>query len=104
VRIGELKLQVGGDPPPNSLVTVVGSVQVCINVAGAIDLIAEAARIAKALEKTEKERAQVAARLSNASFVERAPAAVVEKERTRLGELEEQLKKERLSLERIQRL
>ena len=55
---------------------------------GLVDVDAERTRITKELEKMTKEIAKSNAKLSNASFVDRAPAAVVEQERARLTEWE----------------
>ena len=55
---------------------------------GLVDVDAERTRITKELEKMSKEIAKSQAKLSNASFVDRAPAAVVEQERARLAEWE----------------
>ena len=55
---------------------------------GLVDVDAERTRITKELEKITKEIAKSTAKLSNASFVDRAPAAVVEQERARLNEWE----------------
>ena len=55
---------------------------------GLVDVDAERTRITKELEKITKEIAKSTAKLSNASFVDRAPAAVVEQERARLSEWE----------------
>ena len=52
---------------------------------GLVDMDAERTRITKELEKMTKEIAKSKAKLSNASFVDRAPAAVVEQERARLA-------------------
>jgi valyl-tRNA synthetase len=46
-----------------------------------IDLVAERARLAKAIAAAEKERDSLAGRLSNPSFVERAKPEAVEKAR-----------------------
>jgi valyl-tRNA synthetase len=86
------------------VVSVVEGVQVCLELKGAIDVSAETARITKDRQKTDKERAQIAGRLANTSFVERAPAAVVEKERERLAELDEKMAKIDQSLARLSRL
>ena len=51
---------------------------------------AERAKLSKDLEKIEAEIAGARGRLSNARFLERAPANVVEGNRARLAELEEQ--------------
>ncbi|HEX4859271.1 MAG TPA: valine--tRNA ligase [Usitatibacteraceae bacterium] len=64
----------------------------------AIDVDAERERLAKEITRLDNEIAKAHAKLSNASFVERAPAAVVDQEKkrlaefgARLGEMEEQL-------------
>ncbi len=49
----------------------------------AIDVAAETARLAKEIARLEGEIAKTAGKLANASFVERAPAAVVAQERAR---------------------
>jgi len=53
-----------------------------------IDVAAECERLKKELEKMEKEMANTAGKLSNESFLTKAPANVVEGFRKRLGELE----------------
>jgi valyl-tRNA synthetase len=51
-----------------------------------IDLAAEKERLAKEIARVEGEIAKAEKKLATASFVERAPAAVVAQERTRLAE------------------
>jgi valyl-tRNA synthetase len=60
-----------------------GGVHVALDLSGAIDVPAERARIGKQLEATRKELAQVEGKLGNASFVDKAPPAVVEKTQQR---------------------
>lgn len=55
---------------------------------GLVDVEAERTRITKELEKMAKEIAKSKAKLGNASFVDRAPAAVVDQERARLADWE----------------
>ncbi|MCI7699777.1 MAG: valine--tRNA ligase [Akkermansia sp.] len=55
---------------------------------GLVDVEAERTRISKELEKITKEIAKSKAKLGNASFVDRAPAAVVDQERARLADWE----------------
>ncbi|MGN0810483.1 MAG: valine--tRNA ligase [Akkermansia muciniphila] len=55
---------------------------------GLVDVEAERTRISKELEKITKEIAKSKAKLGNASFVDRAPAAVVDQERARLVDWE----------------
>ena len=103
-RVGQLDVTAPGEPPPGTLVAVAGEAQICVKLAGTIDVAAEQTRIDKEMKKADKERAQVNGRLQNASFVERAPADIVEKERARLAELDEKMEKLKKSLERLARL
>ena len=54
-----------------------------VPLAGVIDVEAERARLAAELERAVADVARLDAKLENASFVQRAPADVVEKERTK---------------------
>ncbi len=56
-----------------------------------IDVEAELERLVKLQERLEKQIGGKRAKLSNESFVDRAPAAIVEQERSSLTELEQQL-------------
>ena len=103
-RVGEYCQSDATDPAAGEVPAVVGDVQIGVKLAGTIDVDAERARLDKELKKAEKERAQVGGRLGNASFVERAPADVVEKERARMAELDEKIGKINKSLERLARL
>ena len=55
-------------------------------VAIAVDRVEETARLSAQLTKLEAEIARCAAKLDNPAFVEKAPAPVVEKERTKLAD------------------
>jgi valyl-tRNA synthetase len=103
-RVGTLTVTGPGEAPAGTVVSVVGDAEVCLHVAGTIDVAAETARIDKDLKKTEKERAQVEGRLQNESFVSRAPTEVVEEVRARLAELIDKTHRLKQSLERLARL
>jgi len=62
-----------------------------VPLAGAIDLEAERARLRKQQDETTGFIAACQKKLANENFVNKAPKDVVERERTRLGELEERL-------------
>jgi len=62
----------------------------------------ELARIAKDIEKFEKELTKARAKLANADFVARAPAAVVEQEKQRVQDFETALAKLAGQREQIQ--
>ncbi|MCB1747424.1 MAG: valine--tRNA ligase, partial [Gammaproteobacteria bacterium] len=63
-----------------------GEMTVLVPLADLIDRDAERARLGRELERLAGEVQRAEAKLANASFVERAPAAVVDKERARLAE------------------
>jgi valyl-tRNA synthetase len=73
-------LEPAADVPPNAL-ALVGDLKVMVPLAGLIDLDAERARLEKEVARKEQELSRLAGKLGNSSFVEKAPAAVVEKER-----------------------
>ncbi len=103
-RVSELRRTAPGDAPAGTVVAVSGEIQVAVHLAGQIDVAAETQRIARDLQKADKERTQINGRLGNVSFVERAPAAVVEKERARLAELDERIVTLGRSQERLKSL
>jgi valyl-tRNA synthetase len=78
-----------GEHIPQSAKSIVrADIEVVVPLAGLVDVDEEKARIAKALKKTEKEIAHVSKKLSNPSFLERAPDDVVDKEKAKLAEEE----------------
>jgi valyl-tRNA synthetase len=116
-RLGQLTIVDGGEPPAGTVVSVIGGygygiglaplgvdVSVCVKLAGQIDKAVETARIDKELVKAEKDLAAVVAKLGKASFVERAPAEIVEKERRRQTENEERIAKLKASRARLESL
>ncbi|PZU60231.1 MAG: valine--tRNA ligase [Sphingobium sp.] len=81
-RLGRVESLTFGDPPAGGAAQiVVDEATFILPLEGVIDLAAEKARLAKALEGAKKERDALAGRLSNASFVERAKPEAVEKAR-----------------------
>jgi valyl-tRNA synthetase len=85
-----LTLAQDSDHPVDSAVSVLGDVEVILPLAGLIDVEAERARHTKALGEIDKQLTSVRAKLSNESFVSRAPADVVRQQRAKLAELESQ--------------
>jgi len=69
-----------GETAPESSTVLVNNMKLLIPLAGLIDKAAEAARLAKEIEGKRSELARCEGKLANASFVDKAPAAVVKKE------------------------
>jgi valyl-tRNA synthetase len=72
-----------------------GELELFVPLVGFIDQAAENARIQAELQKMMKEISFIEGKLNNPQFVEKAPAAVIEKERARLQELE--MKRQKMS-------
>jgi valyl-tRNA synthetase len=74
---------VAGEPPP-AATGIVGDLKLLVPLAGLVDLDAERARLDKELKRVEGELAKSKGKLASETFVQNAPAAVVEQERQRL--------------------
>ena len=86
-------------PDSNSPVAVIGDARFMLH--REVDPAAEHARLSKESTRLEGEIAKARTRLGNASFVERAPAKVVEQERERLAGFEATLAKVTQQLEKL---
>ncbi len=93
-----------GTEAPESAIALVGEMKILVPMAGLIDVEAERARLAKERDKRAKELERIHAKLGNAGFVEKAPQAVVEKERDKARELESALAKLDEQFQRLERL
>jgi valyl-tRNA synthetase len=82
-----------GDNAPMSTTQLVGEMELLIPMAGLIDVAAEMARIDKQLEKLSGEVARIEGKLSNEGFVAKAPAAVIDKERSKMADLKRDMDK-----------
>ena len=76
---------------PESATALVGNMKLLIPMAGLIDKDAELARLSREIDKLRKDLDKCQTKLANPSYVERAPAAVVDQERTRVVELQSAL-------------
>lgn len=86
-------------PDLGAPVQVVGTTQLMLHVE--VDVEAETARLTKEIDRLTIEINKANGKLNNASFVERAPAAVVEQERERLNSFTQTLEKIQGQLARL---
>ncbi|MEO1794508.1 MAG: class I tRNA ligase family protein, partial [Pseudomonadota bacterium] len=102
-RLARLETIVHGDAAPEgSANLVVDGTDVALPLAGVIDMAAERDRLSKEITKANDEIAKIDNKLSNAKFVERAPAHVVEENRERRAGFEDQVTRLSAALERLQ--
>jgi valyl-tRNA synthetase len=78
---------------PACATSLLSSLEIMIPMAGLIDKDAELARIAKALDKLEKDFARTQGKLANEKFVSNAPDAVIDKEKAKLADFTMQMGK-----------
>jgi valyl-tRNA synthetase len=93
-----------GDSAPESATALVGEMQILIPLAGLIDKEAELARLEKEIGKLQVNIDKGNAKLGNTGFTDKAPAAVVEKERMRVDELTKSLAQLQEQAEKIRAL
>jgi len=89
---------------PESATALVGEMQILIPLAGLIDKEAELARLDKEIAKLGVNLEKGHAKLQNSSFVDKAPAPVVDKERQRVEEMEKAKQQLELQAEKIRTL
>ena len=80
-----------GQEAPPSAAAIVGELRLLVPLAGLVDLDAERTRLDKEIKRVETEIGKCNGKLGNATFVQNAPAAVVDQERARLVDWSAQL-------------
>ncbi|MGQ3214922.1 valine--tRNA ligase [Shinella sp.] len=98
-RVSEISLE--ETAPKGAAQIVVGEATACLPLGSLIDLAAEKARLEKAVDKAKVEAARIESKLSNEKFVANAKPEVVEAERERFTELEQQLASLAVALARV---
>ena len=86
---------------PEAAIALVGKLKLLIPLAGLIDKDAELTRLNREIEKLDKEIGRLAGKLNNKNFVDRAPEAVVAKEKEKLGVAQESLQQLKAQAEKI---
>ncbi|MGD0835995.1 MAG: valine--tRNA ligase [Polyangia bacterium] len=102
-RLGDLVVRRSGEVPSLPFATAMaGDVEVMLvaEIKSAADLESERAKLEKDKGKLKGDRDHLAKKLANPQFLERAPAAVLDKDRARLAEIEAALVKVEAALAR----
>ena len=93
-----------GDSAPESATALVGDASLLIPLAGLIDKAAELERLNKNMTKLQGEVKRLTGKLGNTNFVDKAPEAVVAKERDKLVEAETALQSLQAQADKIRSL
>jgi valyl-tRNA synthetase len=103
-RVDEVELSAFGAPKPaKSIATVTGDWELFFPVGGLMDVGREITRFEDELKKLDAEMKRVAGKLGNENFIAKAPAEVVEKEKTALAEGEAKKRRIEENLEGLRR-
>ncbi|RPH76600.1 MAG: valine--tRNA ligase, partial [Planctomycetaceae bacterium] len=89
---------------PMVATALAGELEILVPMAGLIDKDAEIARLGKEIGKLENDLARLQEKLGNATFVEKAPASVVAKEREKISAQQQALETLRQQLGHIREM
>jgi valyl-tRNA synthetase len=103
-KVDEIELAPFGAPKPaKSIATVTSDWELFFPVGGMMDIGREIARFEEELKKLDADMKRVAGKLGNENFIQKAPAEVVEKEKTALTEGEARKRRIEENLEGLRR-
>jgi len=103
-RLSDLAIGQGIERPEEASLQVAGDVEIIVPLRGLVNVEEEEKRLNKEIAKIEKDIDFLSKKLENPSFVERAPADVVVKEREKIAEFANKKQLLEESLVKIQRL
>ncbi|MEE9166365.1 MAG: valine--tRNA ligase [Candidatus Neomarinimicrobiota bacterium] len=92
-KIDNLTVDPALDRPPHSATVVIGNMELFVPLKGLIDVEKEKKRLADKIENLESRLDTVRGKLQNEDFVHKAPDEIVEKEKKKLGDMSDSLKK-----------
>ena len=99
-KLSDIRFLSPDETAPVASTSLVGDLEILVPMAGLIDKDAELARLSKEIDKLENDLSRIQGKLSNSSFVDKAPAQVVAKERDKLAGQQQAL--ERLQQQKLE--
>jgi len=103
-KLADITWLPAGEEAPVAATALVGELEILVPMAGLMDKDAELARLAREIDKLEKDLSRIQGKLGNASFVNKAPAAVVAKERDKMQAQQQALETLQEQVQRIQQM
>jgi valyl-tRNA synthetase len=103
-KLADITWLPAGENAPDAATALVGELEILVPMAGLIDRDAELSRLAREIDKVEKDLARIQGKLGNASFVDKAPAAVVAKEQDKMQAQQQALEKLQEQEQRIRQM
>ncbi|PIP18046.1 MAG: valine--tRNA ligase [Parcubacteria group bacterium CG23_combo_of_CG06-09_8_20_14_all_35_9] len=92
-RLKEIKIEIKGKKEPQSLETFVNKIKIYLPLKGTLDVDKERGRVNREIELIKRCISQIEERLTNKDFLGKAPQNIIEKEKEKLNEAKERLKK-----------
>ncbi|MES9972392.1 MAG: valine--tRNA ligase, partial [Candidatus Thiodiazotropha sp.] len=103
-RTESIQVLAAGEDEPESSTALVGDMKVLIPLSGLIDKEAEIKRLEKEVGRMQNDVERIEKKLANPNFVDKAPQAVVDKERDKLADSKGALETLQIQLEKIRKL
>ncbi|MEW6326754.1 MAG: valine--tRNA ligase [Thermodesulfobacteriota bacterium] len=100
-RVENLEIRADGDRPRGAVSYITDQVETYMLLQGVVDITAETARLQKEAVKLQTELKRVQNKLANSDFLERAPAAIIAKEKDKVQEFVARLEKIEANLKRL---
>ncbi len=90
-RVESISVIDDNDTAPESAISLLGEMKILIPMAGLIDKEAEIARLEKEIQKINKDLPRIEGKLNNPKFIDKAPEAVIAKEKEKLATMQSSL-------------
>ncbi len=103
-KLSDIRFLSPDETAPVASTSLVGELEILVPMAGLIDKDAELARLSKEIDKLANDLSRIKGKLDNSSFVDKAPAEVVAKEREKLARQQQALEKLQQQKQEIQNL